>query len=84
MSEKEDRETAALVIRAVGAGAEFIPVAGPLIKKGLEAVARLVETVGTEEAEKTLEEVVKNPARLITQGDLDAQTQSVIDELEDA
>lgn len=81
MSEKEDRDTAARIIRAFGAGAEYIPVAGPLISMGLEAVAGLVETVGTAKAEEELRDIVANPARLITKADLDAQTAAIIDEL---
>lgn len=90
MSEEEDRRVAADITRAAGAGIAAVisaipggaPIGAP-IGLGIGLVARLIETLGVGEAEARLRELVNNPAPLITQRDLDEQTQDVIAELMD-
>jgi hypothetical protein len=85
VSEKA-RETAATIIRAIGAGAAaaagaFNPGIGITVGAAVELAAVLTTTLGTDSAAATLERLAKNPAPLITQADLDRQEAEVIAEL---
>ena len=82
MTEAEERKLAADITRGIATGVAVIPVAGPALGAGLNLIATLIEKLGASKAEETLKALVANPAPLITQADLDAQTRAVIDELE--
>jgi hypothetical protein len=88
VSEEETRALVAGIIRGLAGGSAAIvnavpgvPAIGSLVTLGGELVAGLVENVGTDEAEATLRRLVANPVKLITQDDLDAQTEDVLDSL---
>ena len=81
MTEAEERKLAADITRGIAGGVAVIPVAGGPLAAGLNLIATLIEKLGASKAEETLKALVSNPAPLITQADLDAQTRSVIDEL---
>ena len=87
MSETEDRKLAADIVRAIGGGIAggvgvAVPGVGLAIAGAVNLAARLIELLGVSHAAVVLEELVQNPARLITQPDLDEQTAAVITELE--
>lgn len=86
----QDRELAVTLIRgtAVAAGVTasassdpFISAAATGTQAVLMLVARLVESVGRQKAEEVLRELLADPARELTDAELDANVRRVKDEL---
>lgn len=84
--DKTEREQIADQVRQYGGyiakGAALLnPLVGSILEGAIELGAHLVEHLGTGGAIARLQELNDDPVKLITQADLDAQTQSVVDEL---